>query len=179
MAIPTNPILISDIIAEATSVENEDFLIIDQVGTHKKIAGTNFQSSGSSFWTKNIDDTLIYDTDVIAIGASTPANTDVVRVFGFTLSRSKLIRIQASAGISNQLIIKSNAEAGFSYGTASAAARFSESTSIVNNDFQIGSGRDEMLMKFAGGFFMNPFPIVDPADVGRIYKTGNVVKISL
>ena len=185
MAIPTNPILISDIIAEATSIENEDFMLIEQIGTHKKISGSSFQSSGSSLWTKNLDDSLIYVDDVVTIGSQFTNSGQQYALWLTTqfeaVQKNEQIRLQASAGNSNQLLIKSNAAPTFAYGASSSGARWQEQWQNADGGhLRISSGNINILMrKTPQSFFMYSFPAADPVDTGRLYKTGNVVKISL
>ena len=70
MATPTNPLLINQL-PVAVAVDPADWFLIEQGGVYKKLAGSNISSG--SLWTKNIDDTIFYNTNFVGIGTSTPS----------------------------------------------------------------------------------------------------------
>ena len=71
MAIPSNPILIGQLLNEAVIVEDDDTLLIDQDNQHKRISGAAFKASLLDTWQKTNGD-LFFDTGNVGIGINAP-----------------------------------------------------------------------------------------------------------
>ena len=103
MSTPTNPFLINQL-EEVFSSGPADFLLIQQGGVFKKLAGNSFDSS-SGIWTKNPDNSIFYDTNFVGIGISAPAFPLDIEAIN---QIEKGILLESKSADGNQMIISDN-----------------------------------------------------------------------
>ena len=158
MAIPTNPILINQIIAIATSLEDEDWLLLEQDGVHKKMAGINV--AADSEWAKNPDDTIYFaegSSSFVGIGGIDPnfpleVQSSVIpalKVSSETVDGNTIVITDSGTG--------STKNAGLQLGYGSTI-RYTDYLDSDTDIFQISAGTTPNQFQFTpAGAFITPF----------------------
>lgn len=154
MAIPTNPILINQITEVAASLLPEDFLLIDQEGTHKKVQASAFEEV-VPLWTQNPDDTIYY-LKKIGIGTSSPQESvHVIAEIG------PAVKLQSETTNGNTIIITEpgpgNIIQGFEL-KGGDTGRFSFISQEAGDSFHIDDRTFPQKMTFNASFGGPPIP---------------------
>jgi len=159
MAGATNPILISDLINSAATVEDIDTLLIDQGGQHKKITGLAFKNSLLDIWQIEGGGPNIYFTaGNVGIGTNTP---------------NEQLHVVGNARLENL------AGAFIQFGGTTTEFIYNTQSGTISHKFTTG-GVELLQLRHSAGtvLFDAPLPTSNPGGSNRFWNNGGQVMIT-